>query len=350
MSWYDNLVGLKNVREALMDEESKVLLDARINYFCTRNQDDFINVIYSIPKKWRCIEILEHQKGDSQEIIIFGCGYDGKKQKEILDLCQLPLSYWCDNNKERVGTYVDNSLVLSVDEVVENHRNSLVIIGSRKYANEMYDDLISRNFPSSNILRSQFGILVANCGKQYFDIFEPEEMEYYIDAGSYNGDTIFDYLSWVNGKNKKIYAMEPLEEMVEVIKKRIDKDKVKNVIVNNNAAWNRKEELFFRENGSGSSVCIDGKRAIRGIDIDTMVGTERITFIKMDIEGAELKALEGAKETIIRNKPKLAICIYHKPEDVILISEYILKLNPEYKLYIRHYASNMWETVLYAVP
>lgn len=69
----------------------------------------------------------------------------------------------------------------------------------------------------------------------------------------------------------------------------------------------------------------------------------------MDVEGSELKALQGAKNTIINNRPRLAICIYHKPIDVIEIASYILELVPEYKFYIRHYTSHMWETVLYAV-
>lgn len=70
----------------------------------------------------------------------------------------------------------------------------------------------------------------------------------------------------------------------------------------------------------------------------------------MDIEGSELKALEGARNIIEKYIPRLAVCIYHKPEDIILIEEYLLNLNPDYHFYIRHYASNMWETVLYAVP
>ncbi len=68
----------------------------------------------------------------------------------------------------------------------------------------------------------------------------------------------------------------------------------------------------------------------------------------MDVEGAELKSLIGAKNTIIKNKPRLAICVYHKPEDICEIPEYILSLVPEYKFYLRHYSSINWETVLYA--
>ena len=69
----------------------------------------------------------------------------------------------------------------------------------------------------------------------------------------------------------------------------------------------------------------------------------------MDIEGAELEALKGAKETIKRNHPKLAICVYHKPEDIVDIPKFILELDPEYKLYLRHYSDNAGETVLYAI-
>ena len=88
---------------------------------------------------------------------------------------------------------------------------------------------------------------------------------------------------------------------------------------------------------------------IQGYDIDSIVGEEQVTFIKMDIEGSELKALEGAEKTIKRHKPKLAICIYHKPMDVIEIPSYIMRLVPEYKFCIRQYTSRMWETVLYAI-
>ncbi|MFI3174418.1 MAG: FkbM family methyltransferase [Bacillota bacterium] len=70
----------------------------------------------------------------------------------------------------------------------------------------------------------------------------------------------------------------------------------------------------------------------------------------MDIEGAELVALQGGEQTIKKYKPKLAICIYHKPEDVIELFAYIKNLVPEYKFYIRHYSNTQTETVLYAIP
>ncbi len=73
-----------------------------------------------------------------------------------------------------------------------------------------------------------------------------------------------------------------------------------------------------------------------------------VTFIKMDIEGAEYQSLLGALKTIKKYRPKLAICLYHKPEDIIEIPHIILSINPDYKLAIRHYTTCNWETVLYA--
>ncbi|EOS66974.1 FkbM family methyltransferase [Oscillibacter sp. 1-3] len=98
-------------------------------------------------------------------------------------------------------------------------------------------------------------------------------------------------------------------------------------------------------------MCDDGEIVVPVATIDEIVEKEnpKVTMIKMDIEGSELEALKGAKKTIQRNKPKLAICIYHKPEDMLEIPLYIKSLVPEYKLYVRHHSNSNVETVLYAV-
>lgn len=83
---------------------------------------------------------------------------------------------------------------------------------------------------------------------------------------------------------------------------------------------------------------------------NTIDPCDRVTMIKMDIEGSELEALKGAMETILRDKPKLAISIYHKMEDMWEIPLYIKELVPEYRFYIRHHNSGGFaESVLYAV-
>ena len=83
--------------------------------------------------------------------------------------------------------------------------------------------------------------------------------------------------------------------------------------------------------------------------MDAVPECQNATWIKMDIEGAELNALRGAKGIIRRNHPKLTICIYHSDEDMIRIAEYIHELVPEYKLYVRNHTGRQTEIVLYAV-
>jgi hypothetical protein len=94
-----------------------------------------------------------------------------------------------------------------------------------------------------------------------------------------------------------------------------------------------------------------GKIPVKLVSLDEYLPAEersQITYIKLDIEGAELDALEGMKETIVKYKPRLAICIYHLPTDLWKIPLLIHRLNPAYKLYIRqHHPVN--ETVCYAV-
>ena len=82
---------------------------------------------------------------------------------------------------------------------------------------------------------------------------------------------------------------------------------------------------------------------------DMISEDEPITFIKMDLEGAEYEALIGAKKIIKKWKPKLAISLYHKPEDVWELPSLILDMNPSYSLYLSHYSIATAETVLYAL-
>lgn len=107
-------------------------------------------------------------------------------------------------------------------------------------------------------------------------------------------------------------------------------------------------KCFQSGNGINSLISDYGTDKIKLIKLDDFI-SENVTFIKMDIEGAEMPALEGCKKTIEKYKPKLAICVYHKVDDLWKIPLFIKKLNPEYKLYLRHYSSTFAETVCYAI-
>ena len=92
-----------------------------------------------------------------------------------------------------------------------------------------------------------------------------------------------------------------------------------------------------------------GGEEVQTASLDEYMDGQAASFIALDIEGAELTALFGAERIIREQKPKLAICVYHKPEDLYEIPELVKKLRPDYQLYLRHYHSlDMLETVLYA--
>ncbi len=101
--------------------------------------------------------------------------------------------------------------------------------------------------------------------------------------------------------------------------------------------------------GSSSKVCSNGVNVIEVDKLDNMIKTP-VSFIKMDIEGAEGDAIEGAQETIRKYHPKLALSVYHKADDLWKIPEQIFSIRKDYKIYLRHYTEGFAETVMYFVP
>lgn len=342
---------IEKIKAALKDDQSRVLMDARIEFL--RSGDEFAyykSVDSVVDTQWHCPGLEQAVENlNAEGIIVFGCGHDGRETKRVLDLCKINLDFFVDSDCRKVGTKIEGVEVISIDDVVNKCKGYLVILGSRMHYQEMRQTLLSKEFPPEHILQTDYVLFQACTGNQYFDVFEPKKDEIFIDAGAYDGATIRDFVNWTKGEYKKIIALEPLAEMCNHIKEKCTQEHIRSVQIEEAAAWNKKEKLFFAEAKAGSRVEEGGETCINGIDIDSIAKDEMVTFIKMDIEGSELKALEGAKDTIQRNKPRLAICIYHKPEDIIELPSYILELVPEYKFYIRHYRSNICETVLYAM-
>lgn len=164
--------------------------------------------------------------------------------------------------------------------------------------------------------------------------------------GGYDGDTIEQFLKFSNGIYKHIYSFEPDPENYNKLLNRGYSDKI---TVYNAGLYRETTQLSFSANKGGSSkVEEEGTDIISVYKFDELdILDNKVTFIKMDIEGSELDALVGMEKTIKKWKPKLAICIYHKFEDLWELPLYIKSLVPEYKLYIRNYTSYLDEIVLY---
>ena len=187
---------------------------------------------------------------------------------------------------------------------------------------------------------------------QYFakDIVKLGKEEVLLDVGAYIGDTVEYIVQKYNDNYKKIYCFEPDQRCVDELKKNVEK--YENVEIIAKGAWNKYEKMFIQEDSAhgASSISKTEGYEIEVDCIDNCIGEEeRVTHIKMDIEGAELSALQGAKRVIQTCKPKLAICVYHKNEDILEISDYLLSIVPDYKLYLRHHNISGTETVLYAI-
>lgn len=143
---------------------------------------------------------------------------------------------------------------------------------------------------------------------------------------------------------------------VRLIKeKTADRD---HIVLIEKGLWNKHANIGFRGSGNSSSKVIEldenctdfsSTETIEVVAMDDVAECKDATFIKMDLEGSEIMALKGAEKIIKRNKPKLAVCIYHSDQDMLEIIQYIHSLVPEYKLFVRQHANSYNETVLYAV-
>ncbi len=181
----------------------------------------------------------------------------------------------------------------------------------------------------------------------YSDILNLSDNETIVDIGAYCGDTIKEFTEYTGGKYNHIYALEPDSKNFLHLKKNTAGQK--NITLYNIGAWSKKDELAFANFNSRNSHISDTGTVIKVQDIDSLI-SDKITFIKMDIEGAESHAIEGCSKTIKKYKPKLYICSYHKSEDLFAIPESILQIESSYKVYFRHSPYiPAWESNFYFV-
>lgn len=183
--------------------------------------------------------------------------------------------------------------------------------------------------------------------EQYFESFiEFGENEVFIDAGGFDGETTSYFISKSPGF-KEAHIFEPLNHQFNNIKNKFKGNS--KVVVHKLGLSDKKETLFFTDAGSASSITENGEIEIEVCNLDGFVDLEP-SYIKMDIEGAEISAIKGAKQKIKKYHPKLAICVYHKPEDIREVFKSIINIRDDYTVYLRHYTQGIYETVMYFIP
>lgn len=342
---------VNQIKSRLVDKESEEIFSIRLGEVMQNNWGGNYFVDYLCN---RCDEYRLSDYDDFRDlckekpIIIRGAGIAGKMTYLLLQTMGIDIEMFCDNDVEKQRNGYLNKPVISESELIAEYKDRFVIIASMYQGASFYGKLISQSFPRENLFLPRIGSLYATRGWQYFDCeyIMPERGEVFVDCGCFDGGTSADFIRWCNGEYDSIIAFEP--------------DKFSNANIKQNCKYDRftlypyatgakREEVCFNAaSDGGSRIDTKGSEVVTVESIDNILDGRKATYIKLDVEGAELDTLKGAQKTIINYKPRLAISIYHKPLDMIEIPKYVMELRDDYKFCIRHYTNCRWETILYA--
>jgi FkbM family methyltransferase len=184
--------------------------------------------------------------------------------------------------------------------------------------------------------------------EQYFEPFLnlQKSGEVFVDVGGFDGYTTQEFIQ-LAPQYEKVHFFEPEEKNMRVAKERLSK--FDHIVFHQLGLSDAKATLQFDTSGSSSKISQEGDVTIEVDRLDDII-KERVTFIKMDIEGAEPQAIAGAKETIAKYHPKLAISVYHRKDDFWAIPQQILSIRDDYSIYLRHYTEGISETIMFFIP
>ncbi len=252
-------------------------------------------------------------------------------------------NYWGELKKSENNFEELFNRAKSIKEHIDDYQwlyNNLVDYRSKKLLFAILNNWYNFDFNTlQNCIETNF--------PHYFDldIISLSEDEIFVDVGAFTGDTTIDFLNYFGMNSyKKIYCYEITKDSLLCLKNNMRY--FKNIIIRNKAVSNEEKTLYINKNSidnSANFISTTGDESIQAVKLDNDIH-DKITLIKMDIEGYEQKALQGVKKQIIKNKPKLLISVYHNHEDLWKIPRMIKEMNSNYKFYLRYYGNNIFPT------
>lgn len=326
---------------------SRTIFEKRLMYSATKDERYLNEMICTIPE----VKYVQAQLEMNRENFLFGAGYYGERFIALTNPQR-----WAgilDNDEKKWGKKIGGVPILP-PSTLENHPDAVLFNGIRATGKPWWPEIEAQwkrmGITKERIVRADQEIMDVLSERQYFDLAAVghSEHEVFVDGGCLNGDSALGFIKWAEGKFDHIYSFEPDPASIDICRKTLAKISEEKTTLFPYGLWKERNELHFSKIGIWSSLT-EGDISVPVSSIDHELTGKHVTMIKMDIEGAELAALEGAQNCIREQHPKLIICVYHKPEDIIEIPAYILSLCPDYKLYLRHYSLGHTETVLYAV-
>lgn len=347
---------LRDIYNQLGDALSRTIYIERLNYSVTGENswlEKMIDESIRGRREWKDFCGFLEEKTELYDLYLFGAGIWGRTLYQETK-GQIDWKGIIDNHP--AGKAISDLDIFTLEQFMEKYDDrAVVVISSYKNGEEMSAQLKVAGVPSNRIVNGGKVIYDLTEGAAYFDLeaLRPSaSKEIFADAGGFDGKTTERFLQWCGG-NGYSYCFEADQDNLDSIRKNLAG--YRNCEIVPKALWSETTVLSMNMKGScGSSVtakidCGD-LQAVEAIALDDFYRDIPVTFLKMDIEGAELEAIRGAQHIISQRHPKLAISIYHKPEDIVMLPQQILEYYPGYRLYLRHYSFGWYDTVLYAVP
>lgn len=237
------------------------------------------------------------------------------------------------------------------EEYFESHKDELL-----KVYSVLADETSKKVF--QNVLNFKLSgkiDLLKEIETEKYEVFENviklSEGEHYLDLGGYDGDTVEEFLKVTGDSYASVTVLEPDPKNFRKLTNKASEKSWNDITLLNEGIWDSDTELSFDNRaGRNSYLSEKGKVIVKVRSIDSVLKGKDVTFIKMDVEGAELRAIMGAKETLKTKKPKLAFSGYHRNEDLFSLPLALKEIEPDYRIYLRHHPYlPAWETNFYAV-
>jgi FkbM family methyltransferase len=192
-------------------------------------------------------------------------------------------------------------------------------------------------------------------GGQYFadDVPRSTPPLTWVDCGAFDGDTLATIAS-LGLRVAAAYAFEPdVTNFARLVTRSREFARTTSAVI---SLWpcavaaSTGIVRFRGDAGEASSIAQDGDAVVSAVAIDDVLPATAVTDVKMDIEGAEQEALRGAEQLIRRCRPRLAICVYHRPQDLWEIPLFVHGLDLQYDFHLRSHGHYGFDVVMYAVP
>ena len=372
----DNKEEINRIYNSLEDELSKKIYENLVRLHYTGDVKYLIETVrlngFEPDPALLQYEKLNDWVSEGRPLILYGLGRNAQaairlaknKEGEIGYLffpfiTSIKWTAYCDKNPEEVLELPnEDNEIISPEEMVKRYPDALVCVTSDIYYEEIKKELMGLGVDAERICQYIPGRTKVFEENQYFDkeFMLPQKEGYFVEGGAYCFDSAERFFKWNNKLGfEGLLSFEPDPVNFDICLDKLAKAcidtgmKVNSKIINAGLS-DGKYMMKFRS-GSNDESCFteDGDIQVPLVTIDETVGDRTVSFIKLDVEGFELQALYGAQNTIKRFHPRIAVCAYHKKEDLLELPKWILDLNMGYRLRIRMYSNEYLEIVLYAI-